>query len=282
MHPKDSEIEMKSKVRMDLHIHTSASPDSLGDIITRIKRAKKADLDIIAITDHNTVNQKIRGKRIIEKDGVKLLVGEEISTDKGEVIGLFLKKPIKQGKLEYVLDEIKSQEAIAVLPHPFKRSRIVHYPEFLKDIDLIEVWNGRTSFEENYKALIFANLNEKYISCGSDAHFPFEVGRSILEITDDERTVHSIETANDLSELVKSAQKFIIKGISKNCFLLESLSQFVKFIRNREKIALKNSILFTIFGLVGISDCKDVRINIEICKENYTKKIYDIIEVKSI
>ena len=272
---------MKYEVRMDLHIHTSASPDSLGDIITRIKRAKEAGLDIIAITDHNAVNQKIRGKRIIEKDSVKLLVGEEISTDKGEVIGLFLKKPIKQGKLGYVLDEIKSQEAIVVLPHPFKRSRIVHYPEFLKDIDLIEVWNGRTSFEENYKALIFANLNEKYISCGSDAHFPFEVGRSILEIpTDDERIVHSIETADDLLELVKSAQKFIIKGISKNCFLLESLSQFVKFIRNREKIALKNSILFTIFGLIGISDCKDVRINIEICKENYTKKTYDIIEVQ--
>ena len=268
---------------MDLHIHSSASPDSLGDIATRIRRAKKAGLDIIAITDHNTISPKIRGKRVIEKDGIKLLVGEEISTSKGEVIGLFLKKPIKRGKLEHVLDEIKSQEAIVILPHPFKRSRIVHYPEFLKDIDLIEVWNGRTSFEENYKALIFANLNEKYISCGSDAHFPFEIGRSILEIpTDDERIVHSIETADDLLELVKSAQKLIIKGISKHCFLLESLSQFVKFMRNREKIALKNSILFASFGLVGISDCKNVRIEMEVCKENHTKKIYNIIEMLEI
>jgi len=271
---------MKCEVRMDLHIHTSASPDSLGDIITRIKRAERVGLNVIAITDHNTINPAIRGRKVIDKYGVKLLVGEEISTDKGELIGLFLKKPIKQGKLGYVLDEIKSQEAIAVLPHPFKRSRIVHYPEFLKDIDLIEVWNGRTSFEENYKALIFANLNEKYISCGSDAHFPFEVGRSILEIPmDDERIIHSIETADDLLELVKSAQRFIIKGISKHCFLLESLSQFVKFIRNREKIALKNSILFTIFGLVGISDCKNVRIDAEAYKEKSCKKIYNIIEV---
>jgi len=238
-------------IKMDLHIHSSASPDSLGDITTRIRRAKKAGLDIIAITDHNTINPKIRGKKIIEKDNVKLLVGEEISTDKGEVIGLFLKKPIKQGKLEYVLDEIKSQEAIAVLPHPFKRSRIVHYPEFLKDIDLIEVWNGRTSFEENYKALIFANLNKKYISCGSDAHFPFEVGRSILELPiDDKEKLNLIESVDDFLELIKNTQRYLIRGKSKYCFLLESLSQFVKFMKNRKKEALKNSLIFALYELV--------------------------------
>ena len=238
-------------VKMDLHIHTSASPDSLGDIITRIKRAKKVGLDIIAITDHNTINPKIRGKNIIEKSGIKVLVGEEISTDKGDVIGLFLKKPIESRRLDNVLDEIKSQEGIVILPHPFKRSKVVHYPEFIKNIDLIEVWNGRTSFEENYKALIFAVLNKKYISCGSDAHFSFEIERSILGLSiDSKEKLNSIETADDLLELIKNTRRYIIKGISKYCFLLESLSQFIKFIKGHKKEALKNSLTFVLYEFV--------------------------------
>jgi len=264
--------ENYANIKIDFHIHTALSLDGVGDVTTRIKKAKKEGLNIIAITDHNTIHPKIRGKAILEKNGIKLIVGEEISTDKGEIIGLFLRKVVKPGKLEQVLDEIKSQEAIVILPHPFKRSRIINYPEFLKDINLIEAWNGRTSFEKNYKSLIFADINKKPICCGSDAHFSFEIGRSILEIfTNDKDIMYSIEVAEDLLELVKNAKKFIIKGKTKRCFLLESFSQFVKFVKGHKKSSLKNSFVFALYEIVGIDNNSYDNIKVEI--DNIKKDI---------
>lgn len=255
--------ENSSTIKLNLHIHSSASPDGIGGLAERIDRARKMGIDAIAVTDHNTIHPILRGKTLLNKKNVKIIVGEEINTDKGEIIGLFLKKPIDSGKAEDVLSEIKSQEAIAILPHPFKRSNIIYYPELIKEIDLIEVWNGRTSFEDNFKALVFASINKKYISCGSDAHIASEIGRSIIKLNVNDTILSYFNTPDTFLELIEKSQKhFEIVGTSKYCYLLESLSQFIKFVRVRDINALKNSLTFLIFEFLKNKNPTDIKAEI--------------------
>lgn len=255
-------------IRADLHIHSSESFDSIGSIKVKLKKAKKAGLDVISITDHNRIDPTLVGKRIVKRDDIMLVVGEEISTDKGEIIGLFLKKPIKSGRVEDVLMEIKSQEGLVVLPHPFKRSSIIRYPEIIRDVDIIEVWNGRTSFEKNYKSLVSALLNKKYVSCGSDAHFSSEIGRCKIEILSDRDVLQSIETADDFIGILEKVERFVVKGKANWYSLLESLSQFVRFLKNKKFEALRNSLFFIFYEMAKVE--KNYRyVEIEVQKNKF-------------
>jgi len=79
---------------LDLHIHSKYSYDSLMDPKTILKVAKRVKLDAIAITDHNTIAGAVAARKICEKGSITV-VGSEISTDSGDVIGIFLNEEIK-------------------------------------------------------------------------------------------------------------------------------------------------------------------------------------------
>lgn len=168
-------------IRLDPHIHSSYSEDSIFSPEKIVKTAYLRGLNAIAITDHNTIKGGVKAKSI-KQDIVMVIVGSEIKTDFGDIIGLFLNEEIKSRKLEEVIDEITTQEGIIILPHLY-RKRILS-KKLLRNVDIIEGINGRCSEELNIKAQKSAKELKMPLIAGSDAHFSFELGKIWNVVTD--------------------------------------------------------------------------------------------------
>ena len=165
-------------MKFDMHVHSKYSRDCKLEPRDILKAAKLKGLGGIAVTDHDTIKGGIETKKIAE--GIEVIVGAEIRTDKGEIIGYFLQEEIKSRALGEVMDEIKSQGGMTCIPHPydiFRIYRLTPTKEIAKRIDFIEVFNSRCMLQEfNEKALSFALENNLGTSAGSDAHSLAEIG----------------------------------------------------------------------------------------------------------
>lgn len=170
----------------DLHVHSRYSP-RCGYMQPEeiVKTAIKKGLDGIAVTDHNTIAGGIRAKAFETRD-FRVIVGSEIATDRGEVIGLFLSEEVAPGNFEDVVAAIRDQGGFVVLPHPFDRLRstALHpQPEDVGQIDGIEGFNARCIFQaDNRAAAEFGREHNLAVIAGSDAHFPGEIGRAGIRL----------------------------------------------------------------------------------------------------
>lgn len=181
-------------LRFDLHTHSKYSSDGVLDPKKIVKTAIKRNLNGIAITDHNTIKGGLKAKEYETKD-FKVIVGSEIMTDQGEVIGLFLSEEVKANNLVNVISEIKAQNGIVIIPHPFDEMRhSALYPneECASLIDCIEGFNSRCVLQKyNDKAVEYANKHNLSLVAGSDAHFANEIGNAGI-----------ITESEDLQELI--------------------------------------------------------------------------------
>lgn len=166
---------------LDLHVHSIYSRDSILQPERIIKLSKKRGLSGIAITDHNTMAGVIKMKSLAGDD-FTIIPGSEISTDKGDVIGLFLNENIRSRRFIDVIDDIKDQGGISVLPHPYK-NKLADPADLIRNVDMVEVMNARISTKLNEKANILSKKFGKSIVAGSDAHTSFEIGRVRLILT---------------------------------------------------------------------------------------------------
>lgn len=180
-------------MNFDFHIHSVYSHDSMLKPESIIKYSKKKGLAGIAITDHNTILGAKKAE-LLSSDDFLIIIGAEIKTDVGEIIGLFLNDEIISNDFYEVRDAIKAQGGLIVLPHPFKNEAI--NLELLKtDVDLVESLNGRIEPELNHKACIFAKKNELPMIAGSDAHTPFEIGAVQNKLQIDELSLEEVRKA---------------------------------------------------------------------------------------
>lgn len=171
-------------MNFDFHLHTIYSQDSILHPQKIIKVAKRKGLRGIAVTDHDTIKGALKTKAIVGKDDTfKVIIGAEVKTNCGDVIGLFLDEDIISKDFIKVCDEIKKQGGVVVLPHPYRRKDLFALKELLKYVDLMEVLNARISKNLNYKAQLLAKEQRLTSIGGSDAHTSFEIGRvqTILE-----------------------------------------------------------------------------------------------------
>lgn len=159
----------------DFHVHSSLSNDSFLTPKRIIKLGQLTGLDAIAITDHNTIEGGLQAKSI-GHNKLMVIVGSEVKTDFGDLIGLFLNEEIKSRTFEEVIDEINEQDGMVFLPHPYRRKKFPNI-DLLKRVDLIEGMNARTSEKLNLNAQQLAEELKKPTIAGSDAHFSFELGR---------------------------------------------------------------------------------------------------------
>lgn len=173
-------------IKVDLHCHSIASPD--GSITTRQfeQILSNNKLDCIAITDHDHIEfaQKIQDKLGAEK----IIVGEEISTQQGDIIGLFLTKLVKPHQnINKTIDAIKSQGGIVYIPHPFEKVRSGISRETLnqisKKVDIIETINGR-AFVQNLtkEATEWAIEHDVPTFASSDAHRYGGLGKTYTQL----------------------------------------------------------------------------------------------------
>ncbi|MBI5228677.1 PHP domain-containing protein [Candidatus Micrarchaeota archaeon] len=169
-------------MKMDLHIHSKYSSDSLSEPKSILEYAKRIEFGAIAITDHNSIKGGIEGKKFGRQNNIIVVVGSEIDTDLGEVVGLFLNEKIEnKGEMDFfeACDQIREQSGLVVLPHPLK-NRITS--EKMNAVELIEVFNARRTRRENEGARKLAKeYGKKGVGC-SDAHFVFEVGKGYTEM----------------------------------------------------------------------------------------------------
>lgn len=164
-----------------------------------MKIAIKRGLNGIAITDHNTIKGGLEAKKY-ETKGFKIIIGSEISTERGEITGLFLLEEVKSRDVQDVISEIKEQKGIVIMPHPFDglRHSVFHsIEEDIKFIDCIEGFNSRCIYQKyNKKAVEFAMKHNLPIIAGSDAHFSNEIGNAGI-ITETENIREAI-VKNDI------------------------------------------------------------------------------------
>ena len=173
-------------LRADFHIHTFYSVDSMNPLDKIIARCLEVGIDCIAGTDHNTIAGALEMERLAP---FKVIVGEEILTASGEIIGYFLHEeiPARLTAEETVL-RIKEQGGLVCIPHPFDRLRFsaIHrqaMEEILPYIDIIEVFNSRVIFARHCaRAVLFAETHGLLASAGSDAHTIHEIGNAYVEM----------------------------------------------------------------------------------------------------
>ncbi len=167
--------------RVDLHTHSIASSDGGIRAVQYRNLLSSKRVDLIAVTDHNRVDF---AQELHAELGNKIIVGEEIMTTEGEIIGLFLKSLVKPGQTPLqTVKAIKKQGGLVYIPHPFETVRkglqeatldsIVSY------IDIVEVHNGRAFLQKrSAKALAWAQAHNKAGAASSDAHGAKGVGHT--------------------------------------------------------------------------------------------------------
>ena len=168
--------------KIDLHVHTEASPDSCIAADDVRAMLKNGNLDAIAITDHNTTEMALELKK---EFGPKIIVGEEIKTIEGEIIGLFLTSTIEPGlSVIETIGAIRRQNGLVYIPHPFDKHRRSGLPAKTLDaiadeVDIIETCNGRDYLTRHARrAKAWASHNKVAQAHSSDAHGVYGWGKT--------------------------------------------------------------------------------------------------------
>ena len=170
-------------------MHTCYSPDSKSLPEDIIQRCLEIQINCLAVADHNTISGALELQRSAP---FTIIVGEEIRTTYGEIIGFFLHEEIQRHlSPEETVARIKGQGGLVCIPHPFDRFRIrsrLQYSSLKKImpfVDLIEVFNSRTlMLRDSVRAGLLAQRHGLPGTAGSDAHTVSEIGNSFTELSE--------------------------------------------------------------------------------------------------
>jgi len=202
----------EDRVFADFHIHTRFSRDSILAEQKFIRLAIARGLTHVAITNHNNVEGAIAVRDKVRELGLEdrltVILGEEVSTADGEVVGLFLQRTIPRGlSADATADAIHQQGGLVSIPHPYDPFRPSHIREAplialaeAGKIDAIEVFNSRVTLQRHNLAA--AALAARYripgIAC-SDSHSSFEIAMScnVLSPFVDAETLRAALPANE-------------------------------------------------------------------------------------
>lgn len=193
-----------SRLRLDLHNHTSFSADGSLSPKELLNAARSRGLDCIAVTDHNTVKGALSALEISESDPSlpRVIPGVEVFTKDGEVIGLYVQEDIPKGTpLTEAVERIRRAGGVVYLPHPFdvfRRGAVcsAERENAAALSEVIEVANGRAlGPRAGAKSVELATRHGKPRGAGSDAHHEGEVGRSYVVVSE-------LPTRNTLVDLL--------------------------------------------------------------------------------
>lgn len=169
----------------DLHCHSSASFDSLASPARLVQKAVRIGLTHLAITDHERIDGALRA-RDLAPDGLTVIVGEEVRTSAGDLIGLFLERPVAPGLTPAeTAAAIHDQGGLVGLPHPFDRFRSSGGDQARAEaavvslaaaVDYVEIHNARAYGNANPMAAAFAKRHTLAGVASSDAHSVIELG----------------------------------------------------------------------------------------------------------
>ncbi len=238
-------------MKFDLHVHSEGSFDSPEKIENIIAAAKKADIDGVAVTDHNVATA-------VSGDGFILIPGAEYATDAGHLLTYFISAPLDGGlkkdeKGRYPWREIvrRAHEmgGLVFLAHPY--APIVNRDQAVfAEIDGIEGYNARIELSREKGANLRARSKAKEwnlpLSAGSDGHYAAEVGAAYFEC---EVTSESYEgKLEEIKSALKNGNGKIYGGRSSSIWKIKS--GWYKTVSTRKWKRIPTMILRTLRGLV--------------------------------
>jgi predicted metal-dependent phosphoesterase TrpH len=188
-HPHLDAPRAPGTVRVDMHMHTMWSGDATTTPDELIEAVAESGIDVLCITDHGTINGAVE---LQDQLGCRVVVGQELRTWAGEIIGLFLTERLPAGiKPEETVARIREQGGLVYIPHPFDPMRHCMKEDvlaaFLRDgmVDAMEGFNAKTSLSHlNQRAITTAADAGVPVGAGSDAHEPTAIGAAYIEMPD--------------------------------------------------------------------------------------------------
>lgn len=171
-------------VAIDPHVHSEGSYDGREPVELLLEHAEDIGLDGIVVTDHDAIGESLRAADLAADYGLLGIPGVEVSTRAGHLLAIGVEERPKRGlSLAKTVECIRESGGVAVVPHPFQRSRHGIRKKHLTDCDAIEVYNSMVfTGYRNRRARAFAAAREYPKVGASDAHFLPNVGRAYTEI----------------------------------------------------------------------------------------------------
>ncbi len=171
-------------LRIDLHTHTHYSPDGITSPQRFVRACERKGITCVAVTDHNTIRGALAVKEIAP---FRDIVGAEIRSAEGEIIGLFLSEEEPPGlSARDTIERVPGQGGLVSLPHPTDRFRggvgANGLTRLASLVDIVEVMNARTTVHrDNDEAASLAKEHGLVAVAVSDAHSPREIGQAYVE-----------------------------------------------------------------------------------------------------
>jgi predicted metal-dependent phosphoesterase TrpH len=188
-HPHLAEPVEPGWVRVDCHSHTMWSGDSTTTPDELAAAVTASGVDVLCITDHQAV---AGAERLAGALDCRVIVGEEVRTSQGELIGLFLDERIPYGlSPEETARRIRAQGGLVYVPHPLDPMRRALAPAAFAAlagdgfVDAVEAFNAKTSLQHlNREAAELARRHGLVTGAGSDAHVAEALGAAFVEVPD--------------------------------------------------------------------------------------------------
>ena len=202
---------------VDLHCHTNASFDSLASPAAVVHAAAARGITHLAITDHDRIDGALRA-RDASPDDLTVIVGEEVKTTQGDLIALFIERPVESGRpVDETITDIRAQGGLVGIPHPFDRLRnsLAHANDLLPlvgKVDWIEGYNARLfGGSGNQQAAEFGRQHGVPIVAVSDAHTTLEVGVAYVALSMPPSTPAALLAGLATAELVVGRASYAVR-----------------------------------------------------------------------
>lgn len=172
-------------VSIDPHVHSEGSYDGHEPVELLLEQASDIGLDGIVVTDHDEIGESMRAANLASEYDLVGIPGVEVSTAAGHLLAIGVEEqPEPREPLAETIEEVRDEGGVAVVPHPFQRTRHGVRKRKLTDCDAIEVFNSWlfTGYR-NRRAKRFARRHDYPGVAASDAHSAGYLGRAYTELT---------------------------------------------------------------------------------------------------
>ncbi|SIR92409.1 PHP-associated domain-containing protein [Natronorubrum thiooxidans] len=189
---------------IDFHVHSDESYDGHEPIELILEHAADIGLDGVVITDHDEIGESLRAAELAPEYGLVGIPGVEVSTRHGHLLAIGVEQRPDPGQpFMKTVGTVRELDGVAIVPHPFQRSRHGVHKRHIKDADAIETYNSMVfTGYRNRRARTFARRRAYPEIGASDAHYLPNVGKAYTEILVSPDTANPTKADIDGDDLV--------------------------------------------------------------------------------